>query len=85
MDSSPLSIGSQLEALRERLRAIVENGVVSERRLAQTVGLSQPHIHHVLSGARSLTVEVADRILISLESHQSICLTSDNSNGSVSS
>ncbi len=65
--SSSLRIGSQMDALLEKLRGIVANGIVSERRIAQAVGMSQPHIHHLLSGERALTVPVADRLLATLE------------------
>jgi transcriptional regulator with XRE-family HTH domain len=51
-----------LEAVRERVR----NGELTERRLARYIGISQPHIHNVLKGARSLSPEIADRILKSL-------------------
>jgi plasmid maintenance system antidote protein VapI len=62
-----LGFGAQADALLLKLRGIVANGIVSERRIAQVVGLSQPHIHHLLSGERTLTVQVADRLLRTLE------------------
>ena len=45
------------------LRARVERHEISERRLAINAGFSQPHVHNVLKGARSLTPEVADRLM----------------------
>jgi transcriptional regulator with XRE-family HTH domain len=48
-----------VERLRERVRA----GEFTERRLAQITGISQPHIHNVLKGKRSLSMEAADEIL----------------------
>ncbi len=59
------------ETLQERLlksvRWRVENGELTERRLAGIVGISQPHMHNILKGARSLSPETADRILRALE------------------
>jgi len=48
------------------LREIVQNGDMSERRLARATGVSQPHIHHVLSGKRRLSAEMADQVLHAL-------------------
>jgi transcriptional regulator with XRE-family HTH domain len=47
----------------ERLRGRVRAGEFTERRLAQLTGISQPHIHNVLKGKRSLSIETADVIL----------------------
>lgn len=49
--------------LKERVRS----GELSERGLARKTGISQPHIHNVLKGQRSLSVELADAILSRLE------------------
>jgi len=48
-----------LAEIRERMR----NGQISERRLAHLIGISQPHMHNVLKGARVLSPRIADRIL----------------------
>ena len=48
--------------LRERVR----NGELTERGLARLVGVSQPHIHNVLKGARELSIELSDQILQTL-------------------
>ena len=45
--------------LRERVRT----GEITERRLARVTGVSQPHLHNVLSGKRLLSMEMADQIL----------------------
>lgn len=45
--------------LRERVRS----GEITERRLAHLTGVSQPHIHNVLHGKRSLSMDTADLIL----------------------
>ena len=56
-----------LARLPERVRMQIHNGELTERGLARLAGLSQPHIHNVLSGQRILTVSVADRILTALD------------------
>jgi transcriptional regulator with XRE-family HTH domain len=45
------------------IQARVRNGEVTERSLARLTGISQPHMHHVLKGARRLSMAMADRIL----------------------
>jgi transcriptional regulator with XRE-family HTH domain len=52
--------------LLARVRAFVQNGELTERGLARMIGISQPHMHHILKGARGLSVETADRILARL-------------------
>jgi hypothetical protein len=49
-----------------RLRVQLQNGESSERSLARLAGISQPHVHNVLKGARILTTEIADVILSKL-------------------
>ncbi len=49
-----------------RLRVQLQNGQSSERSLARLAGISQPHVHNVLKGARILTTEIADIILSKL-------------------
>lgn len=51
------------ERLTTNLRDRVRRGEVTERGLARITCVSQPHIHHVLSGKRLLSAEMADRIL----------------------
>lgn len=55
-----------LQRLVRRLAALMTNGEYTERGLARLVGVSQPHLHHILSGKRSLTPHIADAILASL-------------------
>ena len=50
-------------ALLDNLRSRVRNGDITERRLAKRLGVSQPHMHNVLKGARVLTPDLADDIL----------------------
>ncbi len=45
--------------LRNRVRA----GELTERNLARITGMSQPHMHNVLKGIRSLSPEYADQIV----------------------
>jgi transcriptional regulator with XRE-family HTH domain len=55
------------ESLETRLlahiRAKVVSGEVTERGLARLTGISQPHLHNVLKGVRSLSIEMADQIM----------------------
>lgn len=55
------------DRLLERVRTFVQNGELTERGLARMIGISQPHMHHILKGARGLSVETADRILAKLK------------------
>lgn len=48
-----------LHAVRDRVR----NGELTERGLARTVGLSQPHIHNILKGIRTLNAVTSDQLL----------------------
>lgn len=52
--------------LLDQVRLRLCNGELTERRLARMAGISQPHMHNVLKGVRSLTPEVADLLLASL-------------------
>lgn len=47
----------------DHLRHRVRSGELTERSLARITGISQPHIHNVLCGKRSLSIETADVIL----------------------
>ncbi len=48
-----------IAAVKQRVRT----GELTERHLARLTGISQPHIHNVLKGARILSPEIADLIL----------------------
>jgi len=48
------------------IRYRVRNGEMSERGVARLAGISQPHMHNVLKGVRSLSSESADILLRSL-------------------
>jgi transcriptional regulator with XRE-family HTH domain len=49
--------------LLEHLRHRVRSGELTERSLARITGVSQPHIHNVLKGKRTLSSDTADVIL----------------------
>jgi transcriptional regulator with XRE-family HTH domain len=49
--------------LLQKLRMRMRNGELTERSLARLIGVSQPHVHNVLKGARILSPEIADIIL----------------------
>jgi len=53
--------------LLEHLRQRVQSGETTERGLARTAGLSQPHLHNVLKGKRFLSIDMADAILGNLQ------------------
>ena len=54
----------QLESrLVSTLRDRIRSGELTERGTARLTGLSQPHIHNVLKGKRSLSMDAADSIL----------------------
>ena len=48
-----------IEHLRQRIRS----GELTERKLAQMAGISQPHVHNVLRGKRVFSPSMADAIL----------------------
>ncbi len=45
------------------VNARIQNGEFSERALARRLGISQPHLHHVLNGKRTLRASLADVVL----------------------
>ena len=55
------------ERLVDSVVCRVQNGELTERRLAGMIGISQPHMHNILKGIRRPSPEVADRILATLE------------------
>jgi antitoxin component HigA of HigAB toxin-antitoxin module len=50
------------------LRKRIHSGELTERSLARITGISQPHMHNVLKGKRLLSLEKADRILLTCSS-----------------
>jgi hypothetical protein len=53
--------------LLSEVRRRVASGEFTERGLASEIGVSQPHLHNVLKGARALTPAVADALLTRLK------------------
>jgi hypothetical protein len=49
-----------------RIRHLIHNGELTERGFARISGISQPHIHKVLKGARTLSTERFDLLLTAL-------------------
>jgi hypothetical protein len=55
-----------LQRLVRRVGGLLSNGEYTERGLARLTGISQPHLHHILAGKRTLTPPVADSFLVNL-------------------
>jgi hypothetical protein len=55
------------QRLIEELRLRVRSGVTTERGLARLSGISQPHLHHVLKGKRTFSIEKSDEVLRRLQ------------------
>ena len=59
-----------LEDVRHRcitlLRTRIRNGELTERGLARLVGISQPHVHNVLCGKKTFSLEATDQIMLKL-------------------
>ncbi len=60
---SALTFSGLRRRLLNLVRARLFNGELTERRLARIIGMSQPHMHNVLKGARVLKPELADSLL----------------------
>ena len=58
-----MTLGDLQLRLVSILRHRVRSGELTERALARLVGVSQPHIHNVLKGKRTFSVETTDHIL----------------------
>ena len=52
--------------LVKQIRQRIHNGEFTERGLARILGISQSQTHNVLKGARTLQIQLADRILSKL-------------------
>ena len=55
------------QRLVEELRLRVRSGIATERGLARLSGISQPHLHHVLKGKRTFSIEKSDEVLRRLQ------------------
>jgi hypothetical protein len=61
-----MRFGDFQKMLVASLRARVRNGELTERGLAKAVGVSQPHLHNILKGVRTLSPDIGDQILTKL-------------------
>lgn len=68
VESAFRSRNATFEELQQRLARLVRthigNGEFTERGLARMTGISQPQIHNFLKGARKLSPEFADRLML---------------------
>jgi transcriptional regulator with XRE-family HTH domain len=55
------------QRLVDELRLRVRSGAATERALARLSGISQPHLHHVLKGKRTFSIEKSDEVLRRLQ------------------
>lgn len=55
-----------LDSLRQCVSLRLASGEWTERGLARQAGISPSHLHNVLCGFRTMTPEVADRLLATL-------------------
>ena len=58
-----MTLGDLQQRFVALLRKRVRNGELTERGLARLVGLSQPHMHNVLSGKRSFSLQTTDDMM----------------------
>ena len=55
------------------LRTRIQNGELTERSLARLTGISQPHIHNVLKGAKILSPELgASMVVVAIVSSRAL-------------
>jgi len=62
-----MTIGDIQQRFVAHLQKRIRNGELSERALARIVGVSQPHLHHVLHGKRSLSIKTTDDMMQQLK------------------
>ena len=63
MEIASQTFATLQQRLLEQLRHRIRNGELTERSLARLTGISQPHVHNVLKGIRTLSPELVDVIL----------------------
>ena len=56
------SLSSARQHILKVCKQRIDNGSFTERSLARMSGLSQPHIHHLLSGQRTGTDDALDKL-----------------------
>ena len=63
---STVTFHAMLDNLRLCVSDRIASGETTERALAIRAGISQSHLHNVLKGVRSMTPEIADRLIATL-------------------
>lgn len=63
LKTEPASFETLLARLISAVNFRIKNGEYTERGLARILGISQPQMHNVLKGARTLHTDLADRLL----------------------
>jgi transcriptional regulator with XRE-family HTH domain len=63
LKSQTISFEALLARLISFVNLRIKNGEYTERGLARILGVSQPQMHNVLKGARTLHADLADRLL----------------------
>ena len=58
-----MTLGDLQQRFVALLRKRVRNGELTERGLARMVGISQPHMHNVLHGKRSFSLQTTDDMM----------------------
>jgi plasmid maintenance system antidote protein VapI len=58
-----MTVGDLQQRFLVLLRKRIRNGELTVRGLARMVGVSQPHMHNVLNGKRSFSIETTDDIM----------------------
>ena len=58
-----MTVGDLQQRFLALLRKRIRNGELTVRGLARMVGVSQPHMHNVLNGKRSFSIETTDDIM----------------------
>ena len=63
---STVTFHGMLDNLRICVADRIASGETTERALAIRAGISQSHLHNVLKGVRSMTPDIADRLIATL-------------------
>jgi hypothetical protein len=58
-----MTLGDLQQRFVGLIRKRVRNGELTERGLARMVGISQPHMHNVLHGRRSFSLQTTDDMM----------------------
>jgi len=67
LTASRISISDLLGRVSGMARQAVQAGEISERALARRAGISQPHLHNVLKGIRTLSPGAAEQLMRALD------------------